>query len=143
MADVPVVNFAESLAVELQANATLLQERLCKAISKRMLPESYFNHPGVIDAQRSGADHPQPYAIYMDGLDFQPADSTLAIYVYWVLWGVRHLAVNIRKSQFCRCGCQGIRERRCEERNLKREKRSPDRRTVLDGNLSMLQPPNF
>ena len=48
-----------------------------------------------------------PCVLYMDGVVFAKRDSTLGIWIYNALTKVRHLLVNLRKSEMCKCGCKG------------------------------------
>ena len=53
-----------------------------------------------------GALPPSPIGLFPDGVPFQKRGSLVAVWFFNLLTGVRHLAVVLKKEQFCSCGCR-------------------------------------
>ena len=71
--------------------------------------ESFERNPIVQATPKSERHKIYPIVIYMDSTPIPPAkdDSIVALSVYSVLTGVRHLVACLRKSEMCQCGCVG------------------------------------
>ena len=80
-----------------------LPRKLQEKIDNGDLPRSYFDHPVV---QRFGG-LVLPLAISLDGVQFNRRAGMLAIYLYNLVSGVRHMICSIRRSELCACGCRG------------------------------------
>ena len=64
---------------------------------------AYQDHPVVA---KHPAEQVVPLALYMDGVPFLKRDSCLGFWVTNLVTDRRHLAVVLRKREFCRCGCR-------------------------------------
>ena len=90
---------------ELRADATW-QSVLGEAVANRQLPQSYFDHEAV-RATPAGDPPCMPIGMFVDGVPFQKKDGVIGFWIYTLITGVRHLAIVVRKSELCRCGCKG------------------------------------
>ena len=102
--EVPVLPPHEVLHEEL-GNARDVEMSFRQSVREGKMPTSYTQHRIVMRA-RDG-ETVWPLAVYLDGVPFQKRDGLLAIYVFCLPTGVRHLCAVIRKSEMCRCGCLG------------------------------------
>ena len=108
MLDVPVTRRADQAMVsmqvpfspprvcvqnELNTNPSL-RDKLKDAVSKKALPPVYFNHD-VVQASRED-ERVWPLAVYTDGFDFTRTDSCIALWVYNIISGVRHVCIVMR-----------------------------------------------
>ena len=80
-----------------------MQERLMRALPN--LPPAYHSHPVVASAPAGVPVY--PLALYLDGIPVTRHDGSLTIRLINLVTKVRHMYVNIKKSQLCRCGCKG------------------------------------
>lgn len=74
--------------------------------------DSYFSHPKYI-GEKSDRRAVVPLALYMDGVKYTRAigprqDSLLAITIYNIASGARHLLCTLAKRDLCRCGCRSF-----------------------------------
>lgn len=100
--DLPLVNAHEAIESELADNPGLSAELQAK-IDGNEFPQAYDDHP----VRRSYAGPVLPLAIFMDGVQFNKRSGMLAIYLYNLVSGVRHMLCAVRKSELCACGCRG------------------------------------
>ena len=101
---VPVLPLHEVLHEEL-CDAQDVATSFRKTVREGKMPPSYTQHRIVRGAV--GDEIVWPIALYLDGVPFQKRDGLLALYVFCLPTGTRHLCAVMRKSQMCRCGCCG------------------------------------
>ena len=54
------------------------------------------------------ADTPvYPLALYLGGVKFTREETALCVFTYCLLTGKRHLALTLRETELCQCGCKG------------------------------------
>ena len=104
--NVPTKLAHECLAEELVGNADAL-ELLEKAKRDGDLPPSYFDHP-IVQQHADDGEPVWPLALYIDGIQLQDREGVIAVFIYCVITGVRHLLGLFKKHELCRCGCRGF-----------------------------------
>jgi hypothetical protein len=105
--ETPTLPLHEALFREVQATPGLLEESRAAA-----WPPSYNEHHLVQEARAAGEDLPVPVALYLDGVHYaanQPGrnDGVLGIWCYFLQTHRRHLSINLRLRDLCKCGCRG------------------------------------
>lgn len=93
----------ELVAEEVSKNPGLL-DRVRRRAHEQEWAQAYSEHPAVLSAP-AGATV-LPLALYVDGVPFTKKDSFIGIWVYNLLSMERKLAVVLRKSELCSCGCR-------------------------------------
>jgi len=72
---------------------------------------AYGNNPIVLGSSETERESLLPYAIYLDGTAFSARstnyDSMTGFFLINMVTGFQHLLANIRKSDYCSCGCNG------------------------------------
>ena len=97
----------ESIDNEIKQDESILTKwKQCETFSN--LP-AFINHPVYLDTKKTERHRVMPIAIYMDAVAVPPSrkETFLAIYVYLLCTGTRHLVCLILKSMMCACGCRG------------------------------------
>ena len=102
--DTPVLAAYEELEDELNADISFKAD-LHDALVTKQLPESYVSHPMVVESD--AAEEVVPLGVFVDGVRFQKKDTCIGFWMYCVITQVKHLLINIKKSQLCKCGCKG------------------------------------
>jgi hypothetical protein len=105
--DLPTRLLHEAIASEVRADPTILDRSAATE-----WPPSYNLHPAVQAAKASGDQLPLPVALYLDGVRYSSAvsgrpNTVLGIWAYLLATGKRHLLINVRTQDYCRCGCRG------------------------------------
>ena len=100
--DVPMVTAHEAIESDMAETPDLLA-RLEAQIAKDDLPLSYDDHP----VRRAHEGLVLPLAIFLDGVQFNKRSGMLAIYLYNLVTGVRHMLCVVRKSEIARAGADG------------------------------------
>ena len=103
---IPVEVPHEELLSEIEEDPCF-DDALAKAVERRRLPPSYYDHDVVVDAAAKGQSPPVPIGMFVDGVPFLKKTSFLAFWIYNLLTGTRHVVVILRKEQICSCGCRG------------------------------------
>lgn len=67
------------------------------------LPPNFFNHKVMVDH----APYVTPLGYYSDGVPFTRSDSFISYYMSNVLTGQRFMLCSLRKSDVCKCSCNG------------------------------------
>ena len=101
--ELPGMPIHEVLAREVEEDPPGHDAKLEAMHRTKALPKCYYTNPVVV---RHGLKV-KPYAMYMDAVSFAKKDSVLGIFVYSLLSGRRHNVFNVRKTEFCQCGCSG------------------------------------
>ena len=99
--DMPVIAPSTLLKAELAKPGVM--EETTRVVRSKTLPPAYYEHKIVKANVRTVV----PLTIYLDGVPFLKKDSVVGIFVYCPITGRRHLAVVLRKSHMCKCGCRG------------------------------------
>ena len=81
-----------------------MHELLAESKASGRLPQSYYDHPAVVEA---GDEPCYPIAFYLDGTPFVRRDSVLGLWAYCTLTDQHHVIGVLRKSELCSCGCKG------------------------------------
>jgi hypothetical protein len=102
--NVPTIPPHESLGDEF-SESSRVADLLTEAKSAGTLPGVYGEHDFVKQAPPD--QPPQPFCLYLDGVSYSRLDTILGVFVYFMLSGKRHLVANVRKSEYCGCGCRG------------------------------------
>ena len=94
----------ESLAKELEDNPRL-ELALARSVVDQEWSDAYTSNEVV----RSAGPHERvyPLALYLDGVPFTKRDGLIGFFAYNLVSMKRHMLLTLRKSQLCRCGCQG------------------------------------
>jgi hypothetical protein len=103
---------AQNVAVQLphEAIASELAEtphifRLLEAsVGQQSWCKNYMDHPVV---RMHGAGKVLPIGIYVDGVQYQRRNGTVAFWCINLVTQRRHLILALQKRDFCRCGCRG------------------------------------
>eukprot|EP00974_Lingulodinium_polyedra_P085856 8314632-Lingulodinium_polyedra.AAC.1 len=80
------------------------QQKLTEAFEGDKIPPGFFQHPLL---QSGGLV--VPYAIYMDGVQYDVQDTVAGIWAYSLATSKRFLVALARKKLVCACGCSGWR----------------------------------
>ena len=99
----------ESLLEEFETNPTF-EDDLAEAIATRALPKSYYTHDVVRESAAVGgqdARYVVPIGMFMDGVQYLKKASFVAVWIYSLTTGVRHVIAVLKKDTMCRCGCKG------------------------------------
>ena len=81
---------------------------LHNAVEADQLPPSYYQNPSYESARVAGdRDYPAPLGIFMDGVSYLKKGSLLAIWIFNLLTGMRHIPIILKKDLLCTCGCRG------------------------------------
>ena len=99
--EVEVLNLHEVLVDEC-ACIPDLAERI--EACQESLPPSYAEH--IVNLR--GPGRAVPLSLYMDGVQYAKRKSLLAVYLWNMLTGVRHLVCILQKQSLCKCGCSGF-----------------------------------
>lgn len=74
----------------------------------KLPPPVYNSHPVVQRHRDVAADRiPVPVALYVDGIGYAKKNSIVGFFLVNLFTQKRHLALSVRKSVICRCGCRG------------------------------------
>ena len=97
----------EQLLEEIADNVTF-EDDLHSAVQERRLPPSYYSHDVVLAADGAGDPHPPvPIGMFIDGVQFLKKASFIAVWVFSLVTGQRHILAILKKHQLCSCGCRG------------------------------------
>ena len=99
----PVLPPHESILEEVSENPSLQENLGLYAGGEDWDLTSYRGH---VVTQQPGPPV-FPIVLYFDGVPYSKTDSILGIWVYNEVSGRRHMAVILRKRNFCKCGCKG------------------------------------
>ena len=102
--DIASLPMHECLNNEVLADPQISRD-VASSLSGKDWSGQYRNHPVVQNAGPN--DIIYPFAMYLDGVPFQKKDGTLAFYAYNLVTCRRHLLICLRKSQMCKCSCNG------------------------------------
>ena len=93
----------EAIQEELDETPGMWTE-LEEQINSNVFPDCYMQHPLVVASPRASV---LPLGIYVDGVQYQKRDSTVAFWCINLVTGRRHLLAALPKREHCRCGCHG------------------------------------
>ena len=82
-----------------------LERRFWESLVERQWAHDYLRHPVVV--AESPSERVWPLALCLDGVSFLKRDGLLGLTMYNLCSGERHLLLIVRRSDLCRCGCQG------------------------------------
>ena len=94
----------EVLDQELAEHYATIGTRLREAKADRELPDTYYDHPTVVN---NPLEDVLPIGIYMDGFPYSKTDSVHAMWVVNLITQHRRPIAIIRSRVMCRCGCRG------------------------------------
>ena len=102
--NIPMIPLHEALQGELEEDPSI-ETTFNASTPEGDWNKDYFRHPVVRNKDPDEVVY--PIALYLDGVPFNRRDGLVAVYGYNLCTGSRHLIAVIRKSQVCRCSCQG------------------------------------
>ena len=73
-------------------------------VDNRKLPHAYFANPVV---RENPSEYVLPLGIFLDAVPYSHVDSVIGFWFINLVNNDRYLAVVLRKSQCCICGCRG------------------------------------
>ena len=88
------------------ANTPTYEDDLHRCVQSRLMPPSYYSHPTVLESEPDALP-PGAVGIFIDGAPFAKKKSFIAVTVFNLITGVRHLVAMLQKHNLCRCGCRG------------------------------------
>ena len=94
----------ESMHTEIAESEYSITDKVADSISGQEWTPIYTSHI-VVRNNPNRTVH--PYALYVDGAPFTKKDGFIGFFYYHLAENRRHLAVLLRKSSLCKCGCKG------------------------------------
>jgi hypothetical protein len=82
-----------------------LSFRLAELRDAKLLPDSYYQNPIVLQHQAEGIPV-FPLSVYLDGVSYSNRDAVLNLTVQNLVSGKRHVLMVLQRSRVCRCGCR-------------------------------------